>query len=436
MAALSSGEKLSQLNSLFKEVYAPKIRDLIPEQHMILKDVEFKGGAGGSSTGGNGDYVEPVVLSRDHGISFLGNDTNVDLEAPVPPVRKDARLVAAGKVMSTQLTDIAASRINSKQTFIDNVNYLVESLMKSFTAIQEASHWYGDGGMGAFEAATADLSGNKITFAEGDFAPALWIGGETMPVDIYASTGSGIAEVITSTVVLSTTVTKVDINARQVYLTSVTGLSNGVRYIVVRKNQYGFDSKGLFQILKNSGSLFGIDAAAYPLWMANQYNVNGALNYAKVSDAISLSMGRGLVGPLELVVHSKAFRQLFPDMLTLKDTAPAATNFRAAARQIASAKEAQNVVHGTDSVMFHINGIQVKVKSCEYVQPSLGAGVNWKEFLRIGSSEIRAGSPSSPEEAFSRLESKAASQLRLFSDQSLFSSSPAQSVLFYGISLS
>ena len=424
---MASRETLTTMNSFFKEIYAPKIQNLIPDHEMLLKEIPFMMAGGGSSYG---EFVEPVILTRDHGISFLGNDTNTTLADPVVSVKKDARIVAAGKAMRTQITDMAASRAaTNKQAFISAVNHAVKSLTESFACIQESSHWYGDGGYGRFTAATADLSATKITFTAPQFAPGLWIGGEGMPIDIYSVTGSTELTKVPNALVLSTTVSAVDMANRKLTLASVAGLSDSTEYIVLRKGAYGYESKGLFQILKNSGSLFNISAATYPLWAANQYNANGSLNYTKISDAVSLAMGRGLRGPIDLVVHSTVFRHLFPDFLTVKDTSR--TDFQGRSFDAASAR---NLEHGTDKVTFYINGVQVNVRSNEYCLPAYGAGIAMKEFSRVGSSQIRAGMPSSDEDAFFPLESTAASEYRMFSDQALFTSAPSRSLLIYGVS--
>lgn len=451
---MASVENISTMDSFFKEVYAEGIKNLVPDHEMILKEIPFVGND--SKNGGN--YIQPVVLTREHGISYLGNDESTSLASPVISVKKDAAVAGAIKVMRTQVSGGAVSRaVKGKRAFVSATNWAIESLTKSMACKQESSHWYGDGGFARFTATTSDLSSNFISIDAGQFAPALWIGGEGMPVDIYSVSGSTEitkvpnALVATSPSGATRSISKVDFVNKRIYLSDVTGLANATEYFILPKGQKAYDSKGMFQILKNAGSLFGIDAATYPLWLANQYNVNGNMNYAKVADAVSLAMGRGLRGPIDLVVHSSIFQQLFPDFLTLKDTSitssvPAVTTgpvqaaytkneSKSAARQMNSASDVRHVIHGTDKVTFYVNGVTVNVRSNEYVLPSLGAGIDMNEFMRVGSSEIVAGTPGeAPDRVwFSRPDDNAV-EFRLFSDQALFTRAPSMSLLLWGIS--
>ena len=86
MAAVNT---LSTLDALFKQVYPEDFSLLIPEYEDIMSSIEFMKAGGGSTTG---DFVQPVVLSRDHGITFLGDDPlhhlpvlQVDPIRPGPP---------------------------------------------------------------------------------------------------------------------------------------------------------------------------------------------------------------------------------------------------------------------------------------------------------------------------------------------------------------
>ena len=450
---MASVENITTMDSFFKEVYAEGIKNLVPDHEMLLKEIPFVGND--SKNGGN--YIQPVVLTREHGISYLGNDESTSLASPVISVKKDAAVAGAIKVMRTQVSGGAVSRaVKGKRAFVSATNWAIESLTKSMGCKQESSHWYGDSGFARFTATTADLGNDLVTLVAGQFAPALWIGGEGMPVDIYSVSGSTDLDKVPNALVATSpsggtrSITKVDFVNRQITLSDVTGMSDSTEYFILPKGQKGYDSKGMFQILKNSGSLFGIDAATYPLWLANQYDVGGNLNYAKVADAVSLAMGRGLRGPIDLTVHSSIFQQLFPDFLTLKDTSvsssvPAVTTgplqaaytkkeSKSASRSF-GASDVRHVVHGTDKVTFYVNGVMVNVRSNEYVLPSLGAGIDMNEFMRVGSSEIIAGTPGeSPDRVWFTRPDDSAVEFRLWSDQALFTRAPSMSLLLWGIS--
>ena len=423
---------LTTLDALFKEVYPEDFSQLIPEYEDIMSNIEFMRAGGGATTG---DFVQPVVLSRDHGITFLGSDdASQALNLPVPRKAAQAKVKGSVKVMRTQVSYAAAARaIKGKQAFVDGVGYSVESLVKSFAAIQEASHWAGEDAYAYADGVTADLASNQIVVDQDEWAPALWIGADDMPIDIYSVTNP--TNNLTrepNTLVLSTTVTAVDMTSRTLTLASVAGLSDGVNYAIMRKGEYGKDSQGMHRILANQSTLFNINAATYPLWRANQYDATGNLKFATVADAVSKAMGRGLRGPIKLWVHSTVFQQLFPDFLTLKNTAT--TNV--ASRRFDNSKDVKNLAHGTDSVEFTINGVKVEICSSEYVRPQFGYGVCVEDFMRIGSSPMTWKIPGSEDDrVFFNNEDSATYELRMFSDEALFCRAPNKSLLLYGITL-
>ena len=63
------------LNGLFKESYASKIRDLVPEGVKLLNMISFN-----SSDKAPGNlYHAPVTLGLEHGVTYGGADGNVFL---------------------------------------------------------------------------------------------------------------------------------------------------------------------------------------------------------------------------------------------------------------------------------------------------------------------------------------------------------------------
>ena len=56
----------AQLDGLFKEIYADKIINLIPDTAKLVKRIPF---VSADKENGN-NYNQPVVLSNEHGMSF------------------------------------------------------------------------------------------------------------------------------------------------------------------------------------------------------------------------------------------------------------------------------------------------------------------------------------------------------------------------------
>lgn len=68
------------LNGLFKERYADKLKDLIPEGLKLYKMVEF---LPKEKSLGN-LYHQPVILGQEHGVTFASSDDDAfNLQAPI-----------------------------------------------------------------------------------------------------------------------------------------------------------------------------------------------------------------------------------------------------------------------------------------------------------------------------------------------------------------
>lgn len=414
---------VSTLNSLFKEVYADEVANLIPERELITKSVPF---VSADKQNGN-SYVQPVILSRNHGITFLGNGAGAGsprLNDPVAAITDRAEIKGSGMVIRGLMDYQAASRAQSGgPAFVDGTSYLVESLTDSFAASIEQVHFHGGKGLGKTTAATADLNANQITIQLAEWAPAVWVGAEGMPVDIYNSAGTSL--------VLSTEVTAVDITNRKLTLASVSGLSNATDYVVYRKQSKGQEAYGIHYILENTGSLFGIDAASRGLWKSNTYAVGStALSFPKVAEGIAIAYGRGLEGQVDLHVNSRVFAGMIPDFLTSRDTRSGSA---LSAGRVMQDNEA-SLTHGTKALKFIINSVEVNLIANDYVKAGYAYGLASGTWIRVGSSEMTFNLPDMQEgQYFRQLPDYASMELRAYSDQAIFCNRPARNIMFTGI---
>ena len=56
------------LAALFQEVYAKGVMNFLPDAAMLVKEVKF----GGAEATPGGKYVQPVILTREHGFTYAG----------------------------------------------------------------------------------------------------------------------------------------------------------------------------------------------------------------------------------------------------------------------------------------------------------------------------------------------------------------------------
>ena len=193
---------------------------------------------------------------------------------------------------------------------------------------------------------------------------------------------------------------------------------------------------------QTSGSLMGITQDSNPLWRVNQYNcattlaptVPVALSFEKVAEAVAKAVGRGLAEKLTLHVHPRVFASMMPDFNTLKDTsAPTATG-KFKSRIFTTSSEVKKLEHGVYGITFIVGSVEVVLVANPFIKIGHAFGVADGELMRCGSSDITYKIPGEEQEKyFHRLPDVAGLELRVFSDQALFSVTLNKHLHIYGI---
>lgn len=408
-----STQTIQSLDQFTKQLYADKVQDLVPDFELLMKGIPFVS----AEKQAGGDYVQPVILSRDHGVTFHGkNDAQLKLEAPIAAIIDSASIRPSAMTMRAMLSYTSASRLTGgPRAFVNGTSYIVESLVQSFAAIMEQIHWYG--GMGLGKIGSVGVA-NDVTISAAEWASGVWVGGEGMLIDIYRA-GAKVA---------TTEITQVDIINKKLVLASNAGLlANDVIY---RKGSYGLESLGAHYILQNTGSLFGIDAAQRKLWQANTYDCGAAaLSFQKVSEGIARAYGRGLLGKMKLYVSPVTFSTMFPDFKTVKSVDTFSS------RVFNDESQLKTLEHGVNAIKFFINSVEVEVIASPYVKEGYGFGLSDEGWVRVGSRDLSLGTPGMPEGSYwMQAQDYSALELRAFTDQALFCTKPARQILFYNIS--
>jgi len=407
-----STQTIQSLDQFTKQLYADKVQDLVPDFELLMKGIPFVS----AEKQAGGDYVQPVILSRDHGVTFHGkNDAQLKLEAPIAAIIDSASIRPSAMTMRAMLSYTSASRLTGgPRAFVNGTSYIVESLVQSFAAIMEQIHWYGGMGLGKISA----VASNTVTISNAEWASGVWVGGEGMLLDIYRA-GAKVA---------TTEITQVDIINKQLVLANAAGLlANDVIY---RKGSYGLESLGAHYILQNTGSLFGIDASQRKLWEANRYDCSAApLSFEKVSEGIAKAYGRGLLGKMKLYVSPVTFSTMFPDFKTVKSVDTFSS------RVFNDESQLKTLEHGVNAIKFFINSVEVEVIASPYVKEGYAFGLSDEGWVRVGSRDLSLGTPGMPEGSYwMQAQDYSALELRAFTDQALFCTKPARQILFYNIS--
>jgi hypothetical protein len=397
---------VTTLNGLFKEVYADKIENLIPEGTKFMHKVPFSSRK--KEVGSL--YHQPVVLGLEHGITYAGaTDDAFTLDAAISGVIRDASVQGSQMMLRSRLGVGAASRAagGEPKAFESATKFLVRNMLRSMARRVEVGLLYGGVGIGAI----ASVAGLVLTVETAQWAPGIWAGAEKMKVDIYDATSTssrGTAEI-----------TAVDMDARTLTVDAVPSgtVATDVMYF---KSAKGKEAVGIHKILTNTGVLFGIDASQYNLWKGNQVDLaSNPLSFARVQDAIARAVEKGLDSDVMVMVNPRTWSDLLTEQTAL--------------RQYDSSFKSSGAEAGHQEITFFGQNGKVEIVPSIFVKEGFAYVLCLDELVRIGSSDVTFKRPDQGENFFREIEDAAGYELRAYSDQALLCFSPGKNTLIKGI---
>ena len=397
------------LNGFFKETYAEKLGELIPDGVKLLNKIKFM-----SKDKQPGNlYHQPVILGLEHGVTFAGSDEDAfNLNAPVAGQVKDAQVKGSPVVLRSLLGYVAASRaaLGGQKAFMDATKFLVANMLRSMAKKLEIELLYGQMGYGA----VASVSTTAVTIATAEWAPGIWAGAEGMPIEIRNAAGStsrGEFKVVS-----------VNMDTRVITLNADAAAAGVVATDVIwHKGAYGNEFPGIHKILSiSSGTLFNIDVGTYNLFRGNIFSASGAaLSFTKLNLAAARAVEKGLEGPLLAMVNPRAWANMLSD--------------QAALRRYDGSYSASKMENGSERLMFHSQNGLIEIEPSIYVKEGYAYMLSTDDWFRVGSTDMTFKRPGQGEEFFRDLENSAAYELRLYSDQAVFCMAPAKNVLINNI---
>ena len=401
---------VGNLNGLFKEVYADKMKELIPDMVKLLNMIKFM-----SKDKQPGNlYHQPVVLGLEHGITFASSDDDAfALQPAIAGAIKDAQVKGSPAVLRSILGYSAASRAaqGGAQAFMDATKFVVGNMLRSMSKKIEIEMFYGQVGYGKL---AANVTGSTtITIQTSEWAPGIWAGSENMPVEIRDPSGVLLA---------SAQVQSVDMTARTVTLNSpVTASTND---IVWHKGAYGNEFVGIHKIIDQTGlsTLFNIDVSAsgYNLFKGNKYDAqSGALSFSKLNQAISRSVEKGLEGKVTAFVNPRGWANMLSD--------------QAALRKYDGSYSKKKLENGSEALTFFSQNGEIEIIPSIYVKEGYAYLLSMEDFARVGSTDITFKRPGADGNFFRDLENASGYELRCYTDQAIFCAAPGKQTLIYGI---
>lgn len=400
---MASTNTVATLDGMYKKVYAEKGPiEALPEFSILQDLVPF---STAKRTGKS--YNVPIVLADEHGFSYGSADETITLNTEIAATLKEISVDGAQIVGQASINYDAASRSQSSEAaFMDGAHMVIQNLMNSHSKKLEASLLYGRSGIGT----VSSLSSQNIILTAASWSDGLMMGLINAKIDVYTSGGSLRQGDLVVTAVNPDT-----------YTLTVTGTTTGIvsTDVLYFDGSYGKECYGLNYIATNTGSLFGVDAAAYPAWKAQSYACgSAALTMAKVLSGASLAVSRGgLSEESVLLVHPTSFNNLNTDQAALT----------------VHSGEKSSAKNGFDELVFRGVSGRVMVKPHPAVKRGDAFLFAPKNLRRVGSQDISNERPGSDGKIFFDSQTLSAQVIRSYSNQAIFAEKPAQIVKFSAI---
>lgn len=400
---------IGNLNGFFKESYAEKLHELIPDGVKMMNKVKFM-----SKDKQPGNlYHAPVILGLEHGVTFASSDEDAfNLNPPVAGQVRDAQVRGNPVVMRSVLGYVALSRaaLGGQKAFMDATKFLVANMLRSMAKKLEIEMLYGQVGYAKID--SANSSGTVVRIHTAEWAPGIWAGAEGMPIQIRDSAGS--------TVRGEFVVKNVSFENREITLDAApVGLANND--VIWHKGAYGNEFPGVHKILsQTTGTLFNIDVSSYNLFRGNQYSASSAaLSFNKLNAAASRAVEKGLDGKLLALVNPRGWANMLND--------------QAALRMYDQSYSSAQLEQGAKALKFHSQNGELEIEPSIYVKEGYAFLLCIEEWSRVGSTDMTFKRPGSGDDFLRELENSAGVELRLYSDQALFTNSPGRNVLITDI---
>ncbi len=333
------------------------------------------------------------------------------LQDAIAGTMKDAQVQGSQIVLKEQIDyELISRALKGRNAFRDSVGLVIENMQKSFRKRLEASLWYGQSGIGT----VASLATNTITITTAEFAPYIWAGSEGMLIEVFNGTTSrGTA-----------TITAVDIDARTITLNSAPGGTTGGDLLFFASANSGSsvfkECVGIHKILTTtSGTLFNVNVGTYGLFKGTTYSLGSvAASFAAIRKGISKAVNKGLMEDLKIYVNPKTWDDMMTDL--------------AALRRLPDSKYEKYSI-GAEAIEYYAQNGKAEIVPCGFVKEGYAYGLSVDHWKRVGAVDVVFGDPMFQDQIFFHIPTKAGVEMRAYTNQAIFSDSPAKSIAFSGI---
>ena len=291
------------LASRLKEQYNSGISQLVPVVNFLRRSIEFK------SILSPGELARfDVQMALENGFSVGAAGSDFSLNPSIAQESVKAEVDGCGILLRSRVAyGLITAAQSKKQAFATFNDKKFIPMVESFSRREELLTLVGRQGLGVVDSNTSGVL--KIT--EKSWNPTRWIGLKGAVLEAFTAISGG-SQHNTDLVI-----TNIDIAAREI---TVSGTSAAVvqNDILFFKGHRGVEPIGLMHIARNTGTLYGINAANYELWKASKYDVGtSGLTLGKILEAAANAGDKGCAEKLVCLVPLKAFQGLVSDEAAL-----------------------------------------------------------------------------------------------------------------------
>lgn len=431
---MASVETVStSLNGNFKNVYGEKIFDLVPESDILYRNDRIKFV---SKKGREGlQFNQPVLVALPSSATWGLNGPT--LNAPIAMQMANATVTGSAITMRDVLSyDSAARAASSEAAFEGTVGLVLRTLFKAHGKFAEIDLLYGNGpitsGVSLAQSVLVTQAGGAgtnvtVTITYGTWAPAMFSGFQNALLDAYVA---GVKKNVNAPLqIVSVNVVPVSsavggtlvLTGNATDLNAVFAASGSTAIDLYWSGAYGNNMVGIAGILRNTGTLFGINAATYDLWMSNTFDCGSTqLTFSKLQQAVALGVSRGLDESVMALVAPVTFADL--------------VNEQAGARRYDSSYKEKKNENGSEALTYWGPAGKIEVVPHMFVHQGEAFVVPPAELIKVGPLDhISPTLPGIDGDIFFQSPTQASYEVRLFSDFGLLNNMPAKSTYIQSI---
>ena len=373
------------------------------------------------------EFTFPIKLQHPHGVAY-----NTDHSAFATPTQVDSVVVRAtlegseigmiDRVSYGIASKLGKTNSESSRAYKQAIGEMIEGLMLSGELRRELTLLYGSGTTGLANLGVVDTVVSAVTttlvvaLTRASFSNGIWRQLKGAYFDFHTSGGTSHAA--NAPFILSAYDSA---TGRLTFTGNATDVASVLAADVITfRSSRTTQCVGLQAILENGSSLFGISAATYPQWKANQYAVGGPLTFDKLMEGLAAPSENGLDDGINVYLGHRAWTDLMTD--------------EAALRRHMGSDIKGSTAAGYSKLEFESGAGRLSLIKHRYMKQGLAMAIPTQHCSRVGSTDLTFSVPGNKNEWFWReLDANFGSEIRLYSDQAVVIEKPDYCTLFTGI---